>query len=176
MNDPHNNEMPRPVKAKALAEAPYEITADTEERAALAMRFAVNEIAELSASVILAPKGDAVVADGTLTARWTQACAVSGEELPMTTQEPFVVRFVPADPQRYAPDEEVDLTADDCDEIEYTGGTFDLGEAVAQSFGLAIDPYATGANAEEARKRAGLQTEGEEDGLLAELLAGLKTD
>jgi hypothetical protein len=36
------------------------------------------------------------------------------------------------------------------------GGRFDLGEALAQTLGLAIDPYLEGPNAEEARRKAGL--------------------
>ena len=48
----------------------------------------------------------------------------------------------PAAPHR--PDEEVELEADDCDEIEFDGTQFDLGEALAQSLALAIDPFLTG--------------------------------
>jgi len=55
----------------------------------------------------------------------------------------------------------VELDAEDLDEIEYEGSSFDLGEAVAQSLALAIDPFATGPGAEEARRRAGLMGEGE---------------
>jgi hypothetical protein len=51
---------------------------------------------------------------------------------------------------------------------------FDLGEAVAQTLGLAIDPYAEGPNADAARKAAGIVAEGEQDGPMAALLAALK--
>ena len=72
--------------------------------------------------------------------------------------------------------DEIELEADDCDEIEYTGDMFDLGEAVAQTLGLAIDPYAEGPNAEAVRAAAGIVTDGEQDGPLAAMLAGLKRD
>jgi hypothetical protein len=71
-------------------------------------------------------------------------------------------------------DEEIELEADDCDEIEFAGEMFDLGEAVAQSLGLAIDPYAEGPDADAARTAAGIVQEGEVRGPLADLLAGLK--
>ena len=44
-------------------------------------------------------------------------------------------------------------SADECDEIGYSGTIFDIGEAVAQSLALAIDPFATGPQAEAARHR-----------------------
>ena len=49
--------------------------------------------------------------------------------------------------------------SDACDEIEYEGTQFDLGEQIAQTLSLAIDPYATGPNAERVRKQAGLGDE-----------------
>jgi len=58
------------------------------------------------------------------------------------------------------------------DEIEYTGTHIDLGEAVAQSLALAIDPFLTGPNADAARKSAGIGTP-EDNGAFA-ALKGLK--
>ena len=71
---------------------------------------------------------------------------------------------------------EIELAADDLDEIEYSGITFDLGEAVAQSLGLAIDPYAEGPNADATRKAAGISSDDEPSGPLAEALKALKKD
>ena len=68
----------------------------------------------------------------------------------------------------------VKISPEELDEIEYHGEMFDLGEAVAQSLALAIDPYAEGPNADAARKAAGIVLEGEQDGPLAAFLAGLK--
>ena len=65
---------------------------------------------------------------------------------------------------------EIELGADDLDEIEYSGTQFDLGEAVAQSLALAIDPFAVGPGAEEARQRAGIVGE-EASGPFAALAA-----
>jgi uncharacterized metal-binding protein YceD (DUF177 family) len=106
-----------------------------------------------------------------------QPCAISGEDFPVTIDEPVDLRFV-EECQRIAAEEaeEIELEADDCDEIEYSGEMFDLGEAVAQTLGLAIDPYAEGPHADAARKAAGIVQEGEQNGPLADLLAGLKKD
>ena len=131
-------------------------TAD--ERAALARRFALVSIDSLSAELVLARKDRTVSATGRLLAEIVQSCAVSGEDLPVSIDEPLAFRFVPeAD---HAPgEEEVELDAEDCDEIDYSGSHVDIGEAVAQSLALAIDPYAEGPGAEEARRRAGLLDE-----------------
>jgi hypothetical protein len=51
---------------------------------------------------------------------------------------------------------EIELEESELDEIPYTGTSFDLGEAVAQSLALAIDPYAVGPDAERVRADSGL--------------------
>ena len=76
--------------------------------------------------------------------------------MPVRIDEPLALRFVPAaEPE----EEELELAESDLDEIPFEGHVFDLGEAVAQSLALAIDPYATGPEAERVRKEAGLSDE-----------------
>ena len=75
-----------------------------------------------------------------------------------------------------SPDEEVELLADELDEIPFTGDSFDLGEAVAQTLALAIDPYAEGPQAERARAEAGIVTDDAPAGPLAAALAALRRD
>jgi len=53
----------------------------------------------------------------------------------------------------------IEVGAEDLDGMEYTGGAFDLGEALAQDLALAVDPFATGPAAERARQEAGLAGE-----------------
>ena len=167
------SELSCPVKPRALKEEPYAIEADAEQRAALARRFGLSEISSLKAKLQLTRKGDAVLAEGNMSASWIQSCAVSGEDFPVSITEALYLRFVP--PRDYDPDEEVELEAGDLDEIEYEGDAFDLGEAVAQSLGLAIDPFAEGPKADEARKRAGIASdEDTPNGPLAEALKRLK--
>src|SRR5690606_24582206 len=128
-------------------------------------------IERLAAEVRLEADGDAIKADGRLTAGIVQSCAVSGEDLPVVIDEPLTLRFVP---ERAIADEEIELAEDDLDEIPFAGHVFDLGEAVAQSLARAIDPYAVGPEAEKARKQAGLLDESAAGPFAA--LAALKKD
>lgn len=155
--------------------ARLEPTAD--ERAALAERFGIVRVDSLVAEITLStsegPAGFEVAARGSLKAAIVQPCAVSAEDLPVAIDEPLYFRFVPQS-TAYAPDEEIELTADELDEIEYQGTHIDLGEAVAQSLGLAIDPFLTGPEADAARLAAGIGTP-EDNGPFA-ALKGLKLD
>ena len=143
-------ELSRMVKARPLLQQHAAIDADEQERAALAERFGVVAIKSLHAEAALVADGAAVEATGTMTADLVQLCAVSEEEFPVRIEEPLALRFVP-EARQVDPDEEAELPADEPDEIEFTGDAFDLGEAVAQTLGLAIDPYAEGPNADAVR-------------------------
>jgi hypothetical protein len=168
------------IKVRPLPGEKIVIEADAGERAALAKRFGLPGIDSLHAEIALEDRAKAIRATGSLKAAIRQTCAISGEEFPANIDEPLDLRFVEASEIVAIPDEdgeiEVELEADDCDEIDYTGDSFDLGEAVAQTLGLAIDPYAEGPDAEQARKNAGITLEGEGDGPLADALRALKKD
>ena len=172
------SELTRMVKARALPAAAVVIEADAAERAALAKRFGLGAVESLRAEVALEAKPRAIRATGRLVAAIMQPCAVSGEDFAVAIDEPIDLRFIEENPRPVAEDEaiELELEADDCDEIEYAGDMFDLGEAVAQTLGLAIDPYAEGPNADTARKAAGIVPEGGHHGPLAAMLAALKKD
>ena len=169
-------ELSRPIKVRPLPGRTVIVDADEAERAALARRFGLSDINHLRADIELEEKGKAIRAVGHLDAEIVQACAVSAEDFSVTVGETVELRFVPEG--SLAPsesdDEEIELEADDCDEIEYSGESFDLGEAVAQTLGLAIDPYAEGPKAAAARKAAGIVEEGHQDGPLAAGLAALR--
>ena len=170
-------EFSRPFDIRSITERPVTLEADAAERTALASRFDLVSIETLAATLELEEDGEAIAAQGTLKAAWVQACAVSGDDLPMTIEEPISLRFVPAATlEASEQDEEIELEEDELDEIGYHGTSFDLGEAVAQSLALAIDPYATGPEADEARRQHGLVEEGEADGPLADALRGLRGD
>jgi hypothetical protein len=149
------SELSRLIDRRLLPASPVAITAGANECTALARRFGLVRIDRLEASVTLEPEGRKIEACGRLSAKVVQSCAVSGEDLPVTIDEPVFMRFVPAG-ARHSPDEEIELGAADCDEIEMDGTQFDLGEAIAQSLALAIDPFAVGPGAEQARQAAGL--------------------
>ena len=74
--------------------------------------------------------------------------------------EPLALRFLSENAVIAPTSEEEELSADACDEIPFEGDRLDLGEAVAQSLALAIDPFAAGPDAERIRHEAGLLDEG----------------
>jgi uncharacterized metal-binding protein YceD (DUF177 family) len=162
------------VKARALPAATVVIEASPEECASLAARFGLGAVHVLRAEIALETKPRAIRATGRLHAEILQPCAISAEDFPVTIDEPVDLRFVEETARPASEEEEIELEADDCDEIAFTGDMFDLGEAVAQTLGLAIDPYAEGPNADAARKAAGIVQEGEQDGPMAAMLAALK--
>jgi hypothetical protein len=162
-------ELERWVKLDRLPSA-ITIEANDAERAALARRFSVPAITRLCATVTLAREGDAIEARGRLEASLIQLCAVSGERFDNALSEPLAIRFVPALAEA-SEDEALEFAAGEPDEIEYQGAAFDLGEAVAQSFGLALDPYATGPAADRARQEAGITGDDAPAGPFAALAA-----
>ena len=146
-------------------------TADAEQRAALAKRFDLPAIESLEASYVLDQQSGKILLGGTLTADVVQSCAVSGQDVPVTLKEPFNIAFVHSDDIK-ASDDEVELSEDDCDVMEYSEQQIDLGEAFAQTLFLALDPYPRADNADEFARQKGLQSE-EEAGPFG-ALAGLK--
>ncbi|MDE2411667.1 MAG: DUF177 domain-containing protein [Sphingomonadales bacterium] len=154
------NEFTRIYNLRTLPAGPQHLAASETECAALARRFDMVAVKSLDATVTLTPDGANVRAIGRLKAAIVQPCAVSGEDLDVAIDEPIELRFVPA---LAAPDPEIEieLEAGDLDDIEMQGDQFDLGEALAQTLGLAIDPYLTGPQAEEARRKAGIVGEGQ---------------
>ncbi len=174
MSAPVSNvpEFSRMIDRRHLKTAPMELVATEAECAALAERFAVVRIDSLAATLDLVADGEAVDVTGTLRADIIQPCAVSGEDLAVKIREDVTFRFVP-ELAEGSPEEEITLDSPILDEIEYSGLTFDLGEAVAQSLALAIDPFLVGPDAEAARVKHGLADEGPK-GALAQALAALK--
>jgi hypothetical protein len=154
-----NLEFSRPIDARHIDEQPHRIVADEAERVRLAERFELLSVDRLEATLRFSRDGHAVTATGRLMAKIVQPCAVSGEPLGTTIDEPLLLRFV--ERKEVPPgQEEIELTPEDCDEVEYDGHVFELGEAVAQSLALAIDPYAVGPEADTVRKKVGLLDEG----------------
>ena len=164
-------EFSRPVDRRHLKAAPLRLVADEAERKALARRFSLVAIPRLEAEVSLAADGEAVEATGTLWAEIVQTCAVTGDDLPVSIEEPLTLRFVPEAP---VTEDELELVEEELDEILYAGTSLDLGEAVAQSLALAIDPFAAGPEADRVRKEKGLLDEATAGPFAA--LAALKKD
>lgn len=165
------SEFSRMIDLRQVSDQPVVLEPDEVERRRLAGRFAITAIDAMKAELQLSVDGTTVDVAGRLTAQIVQACAISGEDFPVAIDEPIELRFV--HPTAFQPDEEIEITADACDEIEYEGTTFDLGEAVAQTLALAIDPFAEGPDADRARNEHGLGGEVATGAFAA--LAALKT-
>ena len=168
------SEFSRTYDPRQLPGTAVDLVASEAERAALTKRFGLVRIDRMEARVELVREAAGASATGRLTGEIVQSCAVSGEDLPVSIDEPVNLKFVPAGAAS-APDEEIELKADELDEIEFTGSQFDLGEALAQTLALAIDPYAVGPDAEEARRKAGLLDK-DTSGPFAALAALKKSD
>jgi uncharacterized metal-binding protein YceD (DUF177 family) len=158
------NEFTRPMtpaEAKRQSE-PLHLVADEAERAAIAKRFGLLSVDRLEATLAIMAEGDSVKAEGTLGAALVQACIASGEPVPAALATPIAVRFVPNAALEVAQeDAQIELASDDLDVIGFVGGRFDLGEMVAESLALELDPYPRSPDAERFLKERGVKGESE---------------
>ena len=166
-------EFPRPHRLDQIGagDSQVHLSAEPDERAALARRFDLPAIDSLEARYTLRRDATGVIARGHLSAQVTQACTVTGAPLPARVEEDFALRFVP-EPDGRGGEEEVELSEDDCDTVFYTGNAIDLGEAAAETLALSLDPFPRSPEAAEILKAAGVLSEEEARPLGA--LAGLK--
>ncbi|MES2337895.1 MAG: DUF177 domain-containing protein [Pseudomonadota bacterium] len=165
-------EFPRPRRLDTLGAGAttVRIEADAPERAALAKRFGLLSLDRLSADYTLRRDAGGIVATGTVSAAVVQPCIATRHPVAATIDEPFDIRFLPLDAA--GPGDEIELASDDLDTMFYTGSAIDLGEAAAETLGLALDPYPRSPAAEAALREAGVKSE--EDAKPAGALAGLK--
>jgi uncharacterized metal-binding protein YceD (DUF177 family) len=166
-------EFSRPVRIETIGVEPrrLEIEAIPEERAALAGRFGLVEIGRLAAEAALTRRGEEIVASGRMIASVVQSCVATAEPVEATLDEPFEIVFRPT-PSSVRPDEEVELDEAELDVVFYEGGSIDLGEAVAETLSLGLDPFPRAPGAAEQLKAAGVVSE-EEAGPFG-ALAGLR--
>ncbi|WP_331012404.1 DUF177 domain-containing protein [Sphingomonas sp.] len=151
-------EFSRPVRIDTIGEMGRQeaIAAEAGERAALATRFDLVAIDRLEASASCIRKGTEVFVSGELSAAVVQACAATGVELPVTVLQPFSLKFVPA---LTVDGDEVELDAADLDVVPYDGAAVDLGEAVAETLALALDPFPRSPDADAVLRAAGVKAE-----------------
>ena len=170
---PPSPEFSRSLKFGDLGSRPWEasLEADEAERAALAKRFDCLTLDTLTANLEATRDGNVVRVTGRFRAEGSQPCVATRDPVPFALDEPLELLFVPV-PEAGDPEEEVELAEDDLDSLFHDGRTVDLGEAAAQSFGLALDPYPRSPQAAEALAEAGVVSEDEEEPKGA--LSGLK--
>ena len=121
MNIPHANqpetpEFQRIIDIRHLPPTTQDITADEAERRRLAGRFGLSAIERMVATVDMIADGTTINVTGRIRAAIIQACAISGEDFPVKIDEPVDLRFIHP-PAETTGDDEIELTADDCDEI-----------------------------------------------------------
>ena len=167
----NEQEFSRPMALDTLGAAPrtLSIEASADERGQLAKRFGIPAIDALCAELSLTRSGDTVTAVGRLSAQVIQSCVASREPVAASVDEAFHILFRPRDTARQGP-EEVELSEADCDVVFYDGASIDVGEAVAETLSLNLDPWPRSPGAEEALKQAGVKSE-EEAGPFAALAA-----
>lgn len=169
-------EFSRPIRIDTLGAAPRNVSieADEAERAALAERFGLVAIGALSAEAAVTRSGETVIAAGRLAAEVTQSCIASGEPVGARVGEEFRIEFRPH--PETAPEEEIELGEEELDVVFYDSAAVDLGEAVAETLSLALDPYPRSPAAEAALKEVGVKSEEEAraDSSPFAALAGLK--
>jgi uncharacterized metal-binding protein YceD (DUF177 family) len=157
MNTP---EFSRPLRLDVIGAQDHEIeiVADEAERAALAGRFDLIGIDRLEARFAVRREAVGILAKGHVSAALIQACTVTGDPLPATIDEDVTIRFLP---EGSIESEEAELSEAECDTMFYEGGAIDLGEAAAETFALALDPYPRGPRADAALRAAGVLSEDE---------------
>lgn len=154
-------EFSRTVRIDTLGAGPrtIEIEADEAERAALAERFGLVSIESLAADVALTRAGEAITAVGKLRAKVTQSCVATAVPVPASVEEPFTILFRPP-PEGHA-EEEIELSEQEMDVVFYDGAMVDIGDAVAESLSLGLDPYPRAPDAEAVLREVGVKSEDE---------------
>ena len=147
-----------------------QIEANEAERKALARRFGLLSLGRLEARLRIVPEAKSWLLSGALSADLEQPCVATGEPVPAHIEAPFSVRFVRDLESPEA--EEIELSDADCDLIELDGERIDMGETVAQSLALNLDPYPRAPDADARLRELGVLTEADAGPFAA--LKGLK--
>ena len=141
------------VRLTEIGSAPRSgaLSANEEERQKLAQRFDLPKINTREASYTLHAGENRIGFTGKIESDLQQRCSITGESFQVRLREEFEIAFVP-ELEIGGTDEEIELTEDDCDIIEYDNGQIDLGEAIAQTLYLALPPFPRGPNADAAAR------------------------
>lgn len=138
------------------------VEAGPSERAALVERFGLASLDRLEADLTIRREAAGIRVQGRVRADAAQLCVVSGEPVPIDVDEPLDLLFS-THAANGRPDEEIELSETDLDVLPLESEAIDIGEAAAQSFGLALDPYPRAGDEvlSEARKRLLTEDEAE---------------
>ena len=138
-------ELSRPVATDRIPAAgmTLQVLADAAECAAVATRIGLAAIESLVCDLTLVRplagsqrrREGEILAEGHLRATLVRECVVTLDLFPVSVDQRFRVRFVPAGSESEDADPESD------DEIPYEGAAIDLGEATVEELALTLDPY-----------------------------------
>lgn len=138
------SEFSRPFSLERLGPEPQTLSleASAAEREALARRFDLLRLDALTADLTVAwTRGRRVVeVRGRLRGKGVQRCVVTLAPVDGSVDEPFVQRYILGEAKQDTRAIELDPGGEDPPEPVGLEG-IDLGEAVAQEFSLALDPY-----------------------------------
>jgi len=134
-----------------------DLRADPAERHAVAERLGLVSLSRLEAHAALAHEGDRIRARGRVVARLEQSCVVSGDPVAAHVDEPFDLLFM-REP-KVGGDEEIELKASECDVVFHDGAAIDLGDAIADTLALSLNPYPRSASAAAALRESGILAE-----------------
>ena len=134
---------PLHVEKVGLGSVHESLQARPTERAALAKRFGLLDLSRLQAELEIEQthNGKMLAVTGSFSADVVQQCVVTLEPLPNRVEASIDALFAPASLlERGAGPPNTEAGEED-DPEPYVNGQIDLGELVAQHFGLALDPY-----------------------------------
>jgi uncharacterized metal-binding protein YceD (DUF177 family) len=145
------------------------LEATPDQCAALAKRFGILALDRLGATLELAWSGPNLLVTGQLKAHAIQACGVSGKPVPEDIEDPIMLRLEPGLPDISPEDFDFESLADDLDddfEVDsLPENAVDVGEIVAQSLALALNPFPRAADSELGEARTKLLSEEEAQAL-----------
>ena len=164
-------EFSRPIKVDQIGRLAgnVHIAAKAEERMALMRRFGLLALDRLEADYGIGEENGAIVARGRIRATLSQPCVATGLPVPEQIDSDFLLRFI-VEGTDVIDSDELELDVEDCDTIGYDGQVIDMGEAVAETMALVMEPYPRSPDADAYLKEVGVLNE-DQTGPFAALLA-----
>lgn len=120
----------------------FRLEVSPEERAALAKRFNLLDLPSLNAEgeITASDHGRRARVEGIVRAHVVQSCVVTLDPVDADIEERFVRTYMNAPAEAESGEIVVDMSEDDPPD-PVVRGQIDVGEAVAEILGLALDPY-----------------------------------
>lgn len=110
-------------------------------RAAIAKRLDLAALDRFVVTAEVRAVAGGIAARGAIEAAFVQSCAATALPVPAKLAEPFDLRFLKGAEPVVDPDEEIEISDDDCDILPLEGDRIDIGEAAVQTLSLALDPF-----------------------------------